>query len=340
MSCLGRNTYLFDQKVYILSGAAVVGPMEGEGPLGPCFDKVWPKIQTAAGSWEDTEVKMQKEAVDLALGKAALGNHMVDVLLGGDLINQLTITNFAAKEREIPFLGLYNACATMSEGLLLGASLIGGGFAAAAAVVASSHNATSERQYRFPTELGTQRSQTSQWTVTGAGAMVLAKQPSPLRIVSGTVGKIIDYGVKDPDEMGAAMAPAAADTILQHLKNSDRKAADYDLICTGDLGSHGHRLLTELLKKEHVAVEEQFQDGGMWIYHKDQDSHAGGSGCGCSASIWSSYLLDALAKGKYRRVLLVGTGALLSPLSVGQGHAIPAIAHGIEVIKEEAAVCG
>lgn len=340
MSCLGRNTYLFDQKVYILSGAAVVGPMEGEGPLGSCFDKVWPKIQTAESSWEDTEVKMQKEAVDLALTKAALGNHMIDVLLGGDLINQLTITNFAAKEREIPFLGLYNACATMAEGLLLGASLIGGGFAGDAAVVASSHNATSERQYRFPTELGTQRPQTSQWTVTGAGAMVLSKQPSPLRIVSGTVGKIIDYGVKDPNEMGAAMAPAAADTILQHLQNSEKKATDYDLICTGDLGSHGHCLLSELLKKEHVVVEEQLQDSGMWIYQKKQDIHAGGSGCGCSATVWSSYLLDALRRGKYQRILLVGTGALLSPVSIGQGHAIPAIAHAVEIVKEGNTVCG
>lgn len=340
MSCIGRNTYLFDQKVHILSGAAVVGPMEGEGPLGECFDKVWAKTQTTETSWEDTEVKMQKEAVDIALEKASLGDHMIDILLGGDLINQITITNFAAKEREIPFLGLYNACATMAEGLLLGASLIGGGFAGDAAVVASSHNATSERQYRFPTELGTQRPMTSQWTVTGAGAMILSKQPSPLRILSGTVGKIVDYGVKDPNEMGAAMAPAAADTILRHLQNSDKKAADYDLICTGDLGSHGHCLLRELLNKEHVTTEEQLQDGGMWIYQKKQDAHAGGSGCGCSATIWSSYVLDAIARGKYQRVLLVGTGSLLSPLSIGQGHAIPAIAHAVEIVKEDNAICG
>lgn len=340
MSCLGRNTYLFDQKVHIISGAAVVGPMEGEGPLGQCFDKVYPKIQTTETTWENTEVRMQKEAVDLALAKAALGDHMIDVLLGGDLINQLTITNFAAKERGIPFLGLYNACATMAEGLLLGASLIGGGFAVDAAVVASSHNATSERQYRSPTELGAQRPQTSQWTVTGAGAMILSKQLSPLRIISGTVGKIIDYGVKDPNEMGAAMAPAAADTIIRHLENSDKEASDYDLICTGDLGSHGHRLLSELLKKEHVAVEEQLQDSGMWIYRKEQDVHAGGSGCGCSATVWSSYILDAIIRSKYRRVLLVGTGALLSPLSIGQGHAIPAIAHAVEIVKEDDVICG
>lgn len=340
MSCIGRNTFIFERKVYILSGGAVVGPKEGEGPLADCFDRILPKIQTEETSWENTEIKMQKEAIDIALAKAALGDHMIDILLGGDLIDQLTITNFAAKERDIPFLGLYNACATMAEGLLLGASLIGGGFAGDAAVVASSHNATSERQYRFPTELGTQRPMTSQWTVTAAGAMVLSTKISPLRITSGTVGKIVDYGVKDPNEMGAAMAPAAADTILQHLQNRDKKVTDYDLICTGDLGSHGHCLLKELLNKEHVDTDERFQDSGMWMYHQSQDIHAGGSGCGCSASIWSSYLLDAVARGMYQRVLLVGTGALLSPLSIQQGNAIPAIAHAIEIIKEDNAICG
>ena len=340
MSAIGRNTFLFERAVHILSGGSVVGPKEGEGPMGECFDRVWDTIQTDKGSWEETEIEMQRQALDIALAKANLGNHKIDILLGGDLINQLTITNFAAEEREIPFLGLYNACATMAEGLLLAASLIGGGFAQDAAVVASSHNATSERQYRFPTELGVQRPMTSQWTVTAAGAMILSTQASPFRITSGTVGKIVDYGVKDPNEMGAAMAPAAADTILQHLQNRNLRVSDYDLICTGDLGSHGRTLLKELLGKEHVETDERLQDGGIWMYKQNQDIHAGGSGCGCSASVWSSYLLNAMARGKYKRALLVGTGALLSPLSIQQGKAIPAIAHAIEVEKEECLVCG
>lgn len=184
----------------------MVGPKEGKGPLGECFDKVCDTLSSSSESWESTEITMQKDALDILMDKADLAEERIDLLLGGDLINQLTITNFAAKERAIPFLGLYNACATMAEGMLLGASLIGGGFIGNAAVVASSHNATSERQYRFPTELGLQRNSCSQWTVTAAGAMYLSAKTSPIKIISGTVGTIVDYGIKDPNDMGAAMA--------------------------------------------------------------------------------------------------------------------------------------
>lgn len=330
-----KNTFFFQRDVYLNEGSAVVGPKEGRGPLGECFDRVSEKLSSSEETWENTEIAMQREVLDLLIQKAGLTENRVELLLGGDLINQLTITNFAAKEREIPFLGLYNACATMAEGMLLAASLIGGGYLNNAAVVASSHNATSERQYRYPTELGVQRPSCSQWTVTAAGAMYLSSKPSAVKIVSGTVGTIVDYGVKDPNDMGAAMAPAAFDTIVKHLENSGKTPADFDLICTGDLGIHGHRILCELLRKEFNSVDERFQDSGIWMYKKNQDVFCGGSGAGCSAAIWSSYLLNAVKNGKYRHVLLVGTGALLSSVSVEQGNSIPGIAHSIELSREE-----
>lgn len=335
MTNTNKNTFFFSRDVFLAAGSAVVGPKEGKGPLGECFDRVSETLSSSGKTWEDTEIAMQKEALDILLEKAGLSEERIDLLLGGDLINQLTITNFAAKEREIPFLGLYNACATMAEGMLLAASLIGGGYLRNTAVVASSHNATSERQYRYPTELGVQRSSCSQWTVTAAGAMYLSSKPATVKIVSGTVGTIVDYDVKDPNDMGAAMAPAAFDTIVKHLENSDKTPTDYDLICTGDLGTHGHSILCELLGKEFDSVDERFQDSGIWMYKKNQDVFCGGSGAGCSASIWSSYLLNAIKNGKYRRVLLVGTGALLSSVSVEQGKSIPGIAHSIELVRED-----
>ena len=258
----------------------------------------------------------------------------MDLLLGGDLINQLTITNFAAGERDIPFLGLYNACATMAEGILLGGSLINAGYLGSSAVVVSSHNATSERQFRYPTELGIQRPSWSQWTVTAAGAMLLSAVPSKIRIRGCTVGRVIDYGVKDSNDMGAAMAPAAADTILRHFSFRNQSSADYDLILSGDLGGRGLVLLKALLEKEEVLADERFQDSGRWMYFPDQEVFAGGSGAGCSASVWSSYLLNTFCKKKYQRVLLVGTGALLSTISVGQGNTIPSIAHAVELERE------
>ena len=327
-----KNTYFFDRGVYIADGSSVVGPKEGTGPLGDCFDKIYDSIQSDGKSWEETEIRMQKDVLDLLLQKTSRNTRSVELLLGGDLINQLTITNFAAKERDIPFLGLYNACATMAEGMLLASSLIAGGFISTAAVVASSHNATSERQYRFPNELGVQREECSQCTVTAAGAMLFSKEPSFAKVVSGTVGTIVDYGVKDPADMGAAMAPAAFRTIKEHMENSGTSPLDYDLICTGDLGYHGNTILLELMKKEYEIKEERIQDGGLWIYKKNQGIYCGGSGAGCSASVWSSYLLDAIKRGKYSRVLLIGTGALLSPVSVGQKNSIPAIAHGLELV--------
>lgn len=330
-----KNTFFFDRGVYLTEGCAVAGPKEADGPLGSLFDKTYDSIQSSGKSWEETEIGMQKDVLDLLLAKTRRKETSVELLLGGDLINQLTITNFAAKERDIPFLGLYNACATMAEGMLLASSLIGGGFLSNAAVVASSHNAASERQYRYPTELGVLRPECSQCTVTAAGAMLFDKSSGKIKVTCGTVGTVVDYGVKDPCDMGAAMAPAAFRTIKEHLENCHRSYDDYDLICTGDLGIHGHKILLELMQKEYGIADERLQDGGMWIYQEKQGVFCGGSGAGCSAAVWSSYVLDALRKKKYRRVLLIGTGALLSPVSVGQGNSIPSIAHGIELERKE-----
>ncbi len=326
-----RSSFLFPAPVYIAGGAAVVGPKEGEGPLKEYFDKIYPSIQSAEESWEKTEIAMQRDAVNLLLKKTRSEDRRVDLLLGGDLINQLTITNFAAGERDIPFLGLYNACATMAEGILLGASLINAGYIGSSVVVVSSHNATSERQFRYPTELGIQRPSWSQWTVTAAGALLLSSALSKIRVRGCTVGRVVDYGVKDANDMGAAMAPAAADTILRHLSFRGQSSDDYDLILSGDLGSRGLDLLKTLLRKEEILADERFQDSGRWMYFPKQDVFSGGSGAGCSASVWSSYLLNCFREKKYRRVLLIGTGALLSTISVGQGNTIPSIAHAVEL---------
>lgn len=330
MSCRGRNTFVFDCPVGIAAGAAAVGSKEGKGPMAEYFDYIAPALKNRESSWEQEEIFLQKQALDILLKKGCKKETAVDLLLGGDLIDQLTVTNFAAAERNIPFLGLYNACATMAEGMLLGASLIGGGFVRDAAVVTSSHNLTAERQYRFPTELGVQRPQYSQWTVTGAGSILLTSQPTDVKITAATVGRIVDYGITDPNEMGAAMAPAAADTLLNHFRNLGAKYEDYDIICTGDLGTHGYDLLCELLKKQGISVDERLLDGGMLIYDKTQDAHAGGSGAGCSAVVWNGFLLGEMQKKRYQRVLLIGTGALLSNISTGQGRTVPAIAHALE----------
>ena len=328
--------------VYIVGGAAIVGPKEKKGPLGDDFDKALEHLGPAKDSWENSEIEMTVEAVTTALNKAKISAEDLDLFCGGDLLNQICAANFTARKLKTPFLGFYHACATMTEGLLVCAAMIGSGLFQRGAVSASSHNATSERQYRFPTELGVQRPMTAQWTVTGAGAMVLdveSKENCPY-ISGGVIGRVVDLGVKDPNAMGAAMAPAAFDTIQRYFTyNGAYQPDDFDLILTGDLGSHGHSILLELCKREGIATGPQFQDSGMWIYSNKQDVHAGGSGAGCSASVWSTHLLHEIRKGKYKRILLVGTGALLSPITIQQGNSIPSIAHAVVVETGEVKPC-
>ncbi len=326
-----KNTWIFNTPPYILNGGSVGGPLEQEGPLGDSYDMIKEKLRPLEGSWEKAEGKMQIEALGYAMEKSGLKAQNLDFLLGGDLLDQITVTNFTAKTMGIPFLGLYNACATMAEAIILGALLVDSGRADNLAVVSSSHNATAERQYRNPLELGAQRPQTAQWTVTGAGAMIISNTVGIAAITGATIGKVKDLEVKDPNQMGAAMAPAVFDSLKEHFKNTATKPDDYDLILSGDLGCHGHKILLALFQGEGFGDITHLQDAGVWIYDDSQDTHCGGSGAGCSASVWSGYLLREIMKGKYKRILLAGSGALLSPCSLQQGNTIPSISHVVEL---------
>jgi len=283
-------------------------------------------------TWEKCESKLQLEAVKLALTNAKLLESNIDYLFSGDLLNQIISSSFAARKLGMPFFGLYGACSTMSESLSLGAMIVDGGYADNVVCVTSSHFSTAERQYRFPLELGNQRPPTAQWTVTGSGAAVLAAVGTGPYITHITTGKVIDPGIKDANNMGPAMAPAAADTIIQHFKDTGFKPEDYDLIITGDLASIGKDIAEELIGKEGYDVSNVYSDCGIEIFDSErQDTHAGGSGCGCSAVVFNGYIFKQLKVGKFNRVLLISTGALLSPTSSLQGESIPGIAHAVTI---------
>lgn len=331
---LGAQTVELPSKPRLVSWASVVGQKENEGPLGGLFDQVLADEYNNEKSWEACERKMFEDAVRLSITKGSLKRDQINYLLGGDLLNQLISAGFAARELQLPFLGLYGACSTMAESLSIGSMLVDGDFADRCACAACSHFCTAERQYRAPLELGNQRTPTQQWTVTGAGAVVLAnKSCAPdarVCVTHVTTGKVIDLGVTDANNMGAAMAPAAENTLRAHFKDTGRTSDDYDLIVTGDLGSLGRELMLELLKQNGCAIpEEKSMDCGMQIFSPEQDVHAGGSGCGCSASVLCAKLLDELSKGKLNRILFMATGALLSPTTTMQGESVPSIAHAV-----------
>ena len=335
MNRIGNSSLVFNSRPRIHSWASIVGEKEGQGPLAHTFDVVLGKDDTLGEkSWEKAERKIYKEAVKLALNKGGKKPEDVDILLGGDLLNQIISSSFAARDLSIPYLGLYNACSTMAESLLVGACLMDGGFAKTIACCVSSHFATAERQYRTPLELGTQRTPTAQWTVTGAGCSILCAAPSGVAITGATIGKVIDYGVNDASNMGAAMAPAAFDCLKTHLNDMQRRPSDYDLIVTGDLGSVGSTLFNQLLQKEGIELGDHHFDCGCEIFSSNQDVHAGGSGCGCSAAVLNGYLLEKLQERKIHRILFMATGALLSPTSSFQGETIPSVAHAV-IIEEE-----
>lgn len=328
---IGKQTIQFQNPPVIVGTATIVGQREGEGPLGKNFDKVVVDNYYGEDSWEKAERRMMEEAVKMVLQKAGLKNDDVDFFLAGDLLNQIITANFTARDVGIPFLGLYGACATMYEGMLLGSVLIDGGFARHVLVASGSHYSTAERQFRFPVEQGTQRPVTSQVTVTGTGAAVLGSQGTGPVITHATVGRVIDLGSGDPMDMGAAMAPAAADTIYVHLQDTGRGPDYYDLYITGDLGVFGKKLADELLKQRGIDISQRLTDCGILIYSPEQDPHAGGSGCGCVAVVTCGYLVRQLVEGKLRRVLGVGTGALMSPDTTLQGETIPAIGHALAI---------
>lgn len=333
---VGLQTVAFSRPVAIVSSATCVGPLEGEGPLRGSFDVVYPDMLNGAGSWEKAEVGMFKDAVQTALGKGKHSAQSVDFLLAGDLLNQCISANFAARDLGIPMLGLYGACSTMAESIGFGSALIDGGFAQYIVAAVSSHYASSERQYRFPTEYGGQKPPYCQYTVTGAGAMLLTNgqniQGLAPRITHFTVGKIVDLGIKDPFDMGSAMAPSAADTILRHFSDLNLKPDHYDLVLTGDLAYVGNSILSELLHQSGLELGNRLGDCGLMIFDRDrQQVFAGGSGCGCSASVMCGHIMETFKQGKLKRILFAGTGALLSPTSYQQGETIPCITHAISI---------
>lgn len=325
-----RQTIAFSRRVAVRACASTVGPKEGKGPLGWCFDRVLEDDLLGQESWELAESKMMQDTIELCLQKGGLPAQSVETLLAGDLLNQIMSSAFAARVLGVPYLGLYGACSTMVEALAIGGMLVDGGFRKNALCGASSHFCTAERQFRSPLELGTQRPPSASWTTTACGVALLDgdRQPGLARLTHCTLGRVIDYQVKDANHMGAAMAPAVADTIAAHLSDTGRSFADFDLIATGDLGYIGRNILRELLVRRGVRVDDgRLIDCGASMFYQEQDAHAGGSGCGCVASVTCGYILRKVQSGEYGRVLVVGSGALLSPTTQQQGQTIPGIAY-------------
>lgn len=323
-----RSFIRFRTAPSLLAAYSAVGKKEGEGPIGRCFDKVCPDSLLGEKSWEVAESTMQQLALDGAFAAAGLAAPQIDCVFGGDLLNQCTATAYAVRQTALPFFGLYGACSTCAEGHILAASAVDAGYAENAASIASSHFCSAERQFRFPLEYGGQRAPSSQWTATAAGAYVFAAHSKPPYAVSAMPGRIIDMGVTDMNNMGAAMAPAAADTLCRFFKASGIMPADCSAIVTGDLGFIGSELLRELTEREGFPLGDKHFDCGMMLYDREQqDVHGGGSGAGCSAAVMAAYFIPKLAKGELNRVLFAGTGALMSPLRINQGESIPAIAH-------------
>ena len=335
----GYQTVEYRNKPQVVATACAVGPREGRGPLGDKFDLVAQSSEFGQKSYEKAEAALLREACRICLSKAGHGEKSVQAMLGGDLLNQIMASALTARELKIPFLGLYGACSTMAESLLVGGMLCDGGYASPLLCTAGSHYATAERQYRYPLEYACQRTPAAQWTVTGAGAVMLSlpgeQEKKPLaQLTRGCIGRVVDMGIADANNMGAAMAPAAAATLCAYFDDTGDTPADFDRIITGDLGMVGSELLLEWTKKlGHDIPREKMMDCGLTIFHPDQDSHAGGSGCGCAASVLSAYILPNIQRGEWRRVLFMATGALLSPTTSQQGETIPGIAHAV-VLEE------
>ncbi|MHB8124112.1 MAG: stage V sporulation protein AD [Desulfitobacteriaceae bacterium] len=328
---VGNQTVVFADPPVILSSFSIVGPKEGKGPLGKSFNQVWTDSLNGEKSWELAESKMLQNAMQGALDTSGVQAEQIDYMLAGDLLNQITSSNFAARKMALPFIGIYGACSTMALSMAVGSMLLDGGFARNIIVGVSSHHDSAERQFRLPTEQGSQRSMSAQWTVTGAGSVLLAQEGTGPRITAATIGRVLDYGEKDVGNMGAAMAPAVADTLINHFQDLNRKPQDYDLIISGDLGTYGLALAHKVLKQSGVSIGQEFTDCGVMIFDSSQDVHAGASGCACSAVVFAGNIMQRFKSGELKRVLLVGSGALHSPTSALQGESIPGIGHAIVI---------
>ena len=333
---IARGVFRTETPVRIQSCAAVVGEKEGDGPLGDCFDRVISDSHFGKDTWEQAETQFQLEAVHLALQKAELNKENIDVICAGDLINQCIGSAYSVRELAVPFLGLYGACSTMAEGLLIASVLTDCGITDHAAAVTSSHFSTAERQFRFPLSYGGQRTPTAQWTCTASGAVILSRENGSVSIMGGCIGKIADLSITDINNMGSAMAPAAADTIMRYLSATGTVPSDYDFIVTGDLGIVGSSLLLDILMKQGVDISPQHRDCGAMIFDpQQQDTHCGGSGCGCGASVLCGHFIPMLQRGEAGNILFTATGALMSPMSLQQGESIPSIAHLVHLRKEK-----
>lgn len=335
---IGHYTLKTENSPVIQEFAAVCGKKESEGPFGQYFDKIFKDTSLGESSWEKSESRLQLEAVQEVLKKSRLDSSQIDYIFAGDLLNQCTSSTFGLMKLGIPFIGQYGACSTMAQTLAMASIMVDSGSAEKCIAVTSSHFCSAERQFRFPLEYGGQRSPTAQWTVTGSGAIVMGKisEESKIYVDHITIGRITDLGIKDQTNMGSAMAPAAARTLKDFLSDTATNVEDYDLILTGDLGEVGKKLLQELLKKDGIELSDNYNDCGLMIYYKDnQDVHSGGSGCGCSAGILCSYILNRMKKGELKNILFMATGALMSLTSAQQGDSIPGIAHLINIKVRE-----
>lgn len=332
MKKVGKHTIKLQNPPKIIATFSIVGPKEGQGPLKDYFHEIINDDTLGEDSFEKAESQMMHTAIKSAINGANLKEEDIDYLLAGDLLNQTTSSSFAAREMNVPFIGLYGACSTMAESLSLASLFIDGEFANYVVAATSSHFSSAERQFRFPLEYGSQRGTTAQWTVTGSGAMVLGKEGNYPEVTYVTTGIVKDYGEKDPNNMGAAMAPAAVDTLYNHFEDTGRKPRDYDVIATGDLGIVGKEIATKLLLEHGYDIRDNYVDCGELIFDSEkQKIGAGGSGCGCSAAVTCGYFYRRLLQKEIKSVLLVSTGALMSTTSSLQGESIPGIAHAVAI---------
>ncbi len=332
---VGRQSWVFKEHPVIVATGVTGGPFEGNGNLADDFDVLHDDLWIGQDSYEKAQRILLEEAIQIAMEKGNIQKEDVQFLIAGDLINQITPSSFAARTAQIPYFGLFGACSTSMEGLALASFMINYHGAKKVLTGSSSHNAATEKQFRYPTEYGGQKPPTAQWTVTGAGVALLAtneNQPNTPFTTSATIGKVVDMGLSDPFNMGGAMAPAAADTIIAHFKDRQLEPSYYDLIVTGDLAKIGHETVLEVLQNSGLKIDsERFRDCGLMIYKEDQPVQAGASGAGCSATVLYGHLLNQMKQGRYKRILFVATGALLSPLTFQQNESIPCIAHAVSI---------
>ncbi|MGN1310946.1 MAG: stage V sporulation protein AD [Clostridia bacterium] len=332
MKKLGAQTIQFDNPINITSTASIVGPKEAGGPMAKYFDKCLEDEFWQEKTWEKAESKIIKETVNMSIVKSGIPADKIDYCFAGDLLNQCISSSFGLRELSIPFYGIFGACSTFGEGIGLASVFIDGGAAENIVCAASSHFCSAEKQFRFPLELGNQRPPTSQWTVTGAGSVVLSKNGSGPYVTTITTGKIVDMGIKDSNNMGAAMAPAALDTLITHFKDTGRSPNYYDGIFTGDLGYIGKEILMENALLKGYNIKNNYNDCGVLMFDKEsQDTHSGGSGCACAATIFSGYLFNQMQHKKLKKILLIPTGALTNSTTAQQGESIPGIAHAVSI---------